>query len=233
LLRSNAASPGLPTVRYTEVPQQDSLGGFETQPPDSRRKHFNLDMGRRSRRFWHCLREWQPMGLRQSPELWAIAIGVSFGNRLPALHLVLKHPNSSRRSCILFYPWLTCCCLGHSLKALTSQLNPFFCLVEAPFLLLFSIGPLFHTTYARKIAIEVQGSAFGEQADDCAENSARSLCVGKGFNIAWGLLFVRNSWPQRLCLKNAASVVLGRITLPHSRLLHPKLGLLWKHVPHR
>eukprot|EP00884_Botryococcus_braunii_P023184 jgi/Botrbrau1/954/Bobra.114_1s0001.3 len=65
---------GTSTVSYTEVPQLDHKGMLNMNPSSNRRQHFQLDGGHPVNNVWRCLRQWQPMGLRQSPELWAIAI---------------------------------------------------------------------------------------------------------------------------------------------------------------
>lgn len=72
-------------MKYSELPGREHHVDSEMNPISNRHQPFQIDRGRHSRtNVWRCLRQWKPLGLRQSPELWAIAIGIASSDQGPS-----------------------------------------------------------------------------------------------------------------------------------------------------
>lgn len=62
--------------RYSAVLGQEDEGDEGDEESTSGRwDTFQVEGGHHPRGVWGRLRSWKPLGLEQSPELWAIAIG--------------------------------------------------------------------------------------------------------------------------------------------------------------
>lgn len=67
---------GTKPSRYSAVPGQEDEGDEGDEESTSGRwDTFEVEGAQHPRGVWGKLRSWKPLGLEQSPELWAIAIG--------------------------------------------------------------------------------------------------------------------------------------------------------------